>query len=240
MFSPLGCWTQVDPREAQTALRHSFQRWGRPERLRVDNGAPWGSRGDLPTDLVCWLAGLDVAVKANPPRSPQDNGVVERMQGVGKQWCEPWTCGSSGELAMRLEVMDRVQRECYPSVRGQSRLEAYPSLKHSGRPYDPDQEEASWDLGKVWKLVGMHRVPRRVDGRGQVSMYNRPYSVGVAWARQIIWVGFDALEGAWTFQDEKGHEIRRKVASELSREPIRTMEVTHRRNGIHAAKPAVD
>lgn len=134
--------------------------------------------------------------------------------------------------------MDRVQRERYPSVRGQSRLEAYPSLKHSGRPYDPDQEETGWDLGKVWELVGMHRVPRRVNGRGQVSVYNRPYSVGVAWASQLIWVGFDPLEGAWTFQDEKGHEIRRKIAAELSREPVRGMEVTHRRNGIHAARPA--
>jgi hypothetical protein len=76
-----------------------------------------------------------------------------------------------------------------------------------------------------------------VDGRGQVSIYNRPYSVGVAWAKRIIWVGFDPLEGAWTFQDEKGHEIRRKVARELSRESVREMEVTHRRNGIHAAKP---
>jgi hypothetical protein len=178
-------------------------------------------------------------VTANPPRKPQDNGVVERSQGVGKRWCEPWTCGSSVELQERLEVMDRVQRERYPSVRGRSRLEAYPGLKHSGRPYDPAQEEASWDLRKVWELVGMHRVPRRVEGRGQVSMYNRPYSVGVAWARQIIWVGFDPLEGAWTFQDEQGHEIRRKDARELSRESVRKMEVTHRRNGIHAAKPQV-
>jgi hypothetical protein len=219
-------------------LRHSFQRWGRPQRLRVDNGPPWGSRGDLPTDLVCWLAGLGVEVTANPPRKPEDNGVVERSQGVGKQWCEPWTCRSSVELQERLEVMDRVRRERYPSIGGRSRLEAYPGLKHSGRPYDPVQEEASWDLGKVWELVGKHRVPRRVEGRGQVSVYNRPYSVGVAWARQIIWVGFDPLEGAWTFQDERGHEIRRKVARELSLESVRKMEVTNRRNGIHAARPA--
>ena len=38
-------------------------------------------------------------------------------------------------------------------------------------------------------------------------------------------------------QDEEGHEIRRKDARELSRESMRRMEVTHRRNGIHAAKP---
>lgn len=162
---------------------------------------------------------------------------MERSQGVGKRWCEPWTCGSAAELQGRLEVMDRVQRESYPSVRGRSRLEAYPGLEHSGRPYDPGREEECWDLRKVWDLVGRHRVPRRVEGRGQVSIYNRPYSVGVAWARQVVWVGFDPLEGAWTFQDERGHEIRRKPAAELSRDSVRAMEVTHRRNGIHAAKP---
>jgi hypothetical protein len=205
--------------------------------LRVDNGAPWGSRGDLPTDLVCWLAGIDVSVIANPPRCPQANGVVERGQGVGKQWCEPGTCGSSAELQRRLEEMDRVQREVYPAIRGQSRLVAYPDLKHSGRPYDPAGEGTTWDLQKVWDLMGRHRVPRQVDRGGKVSVYNRPHSVGIAWASRTVWVGFDPLEGQWTFQDEQGHEIRRQAAEELSRESVCGMEVTHRRRGAHAAKP---
>jgi hypothetical protein len=206
-----------------------------PERLRVDNGAPWGSRGDLPTDLVCWLAGVGVAVMANPPRSPQSNGVVERGQGVGKQWGEPWTCESSVELQRRLEEMDRVQREVYPVRCGQSRLAAYPDLKHSGRAYDPAREESTWDLQKVWDLMGTHRVARQVDRGGKLSVYNRPYSVGVVWAGRTVWVGFDPVEGHWTFQDERGHEIRRQMARELSRESVCGMEVTHRRKGAHAA-----
>ena len=218
-------------------MRLSFQRWGLPERLRVDNGAPWGSRGDLPTDLACWLAGIGVAVMANPPRSPQSNGVVERSQGVGKQWGEPRTCGSSAELQRRLEVMDRVQRERYPVRHGRSRLEAHPGLNHSGRPYDPAREGSTWELHKVWDLVGSHRVPRLVDRQGKLSVYNRPYSVGVVWAGRTVWVGLDPVEGQWTFQDERGHEIRRQVARELSRESVCGMEVTHRRKGAHAARP---
>lgn len=239
MFSPLGCWTQVDPRATQTSLRRAFQQWGRPGRLRVDNGAPWGSRGDLPTDLVCWLAGLGVAVTANPPRCPQANGVVERSQGVGKQWGEPWTCGSSAELQERLNVMDRVQRERYPVKSGRSRLETYPSLGHSGQSYDPTQEGSAWDLQKARDLMGSHRVPRLVDRQGKLSLYNRPYSVGVTWASRTVWVGFDPVEGAWTFQDQQGHEIRRQVAKELSRESVCEMEVSHRRRGAHAARPTV-
>jgi hypothetical protein len=174
---------------------------------------------------------------ANPPRCPQANGVVERGQGVGKQWCEPWTCGSSVELQQRLEKMDRVQRELYPIRSGQSRLVAYPNLKHSGQTYDPAQEKSTWDLQKVWDLMGTHRVPRHVDRGGKLSVYNRPYSVGVVWAGRTVWVGFDPVEGHWTFQDEPGHEIRRQAAKELSRESVCGMEVTLRRKGAHAAKP---
>jgi hypothetical protein len=176
---------------------------------------------------------------ANPPRCPQANGVVERAQGVGKQWCEPWTCGSSVELQRRLEEMDRVQREVYPARCGRSRLSAYPGLKHSGRVYDPARERSTWDLQKVWDLMGTHRVPRQVDRGGKLSVYNRPYSVGVVWAGRAVWVGFDPVEGQWTFQDEQGHEIRRQLAKELSRESVDGMEVTHRRKGAHAAKPIV-
>ena len=96
---PLGRWTQVPPTETQAQLRLAFGRWGRPERLRVDNGPPWGTRGDLPTDLELWLLGVEVGVAPNPPRRPQDNGVVERSQGTGKRWGEPWTCDSPGGTA---------------------------------------------------------------------------------------------------------------------------------------------
>ena len=76
-FSP-GRWSQVPPTSTQAQLRLAFARWGRPGRLRVDNGTPWGAaRGDLPTDLGLWLAGLEIGVDYNPPATPQDNGVIE-------------------------------------------------------------------------------------------------------------------------------------------------------------------
>src|SRR4051812_7511891 len=228
-FSPRGRWTQVDPRATQEALRRAFARWGRPERLRVDNGAPWGSRGDLPTDLVCWLAGLGVAVVANPPRRPRANGVVERSQGVGKAWAEPAQCASAVELQRRLDALDRVQREEYPVQGERSRIEVDPGLQHSGRSYDREWEAKHWQLQRSWDLLGSCVVPRQVDRQGKVSVYNRPYSVGPLWAGKTIWVGFDPLEGMWVFQDQRGHEIRRQAARELSAEAIQKMEVTHRR-----------
>src|SRR4051794_7580213 len=85
-FSPRAFWSQVEPRGTQRALRRLFARFGLPEQVRIDNGMPWGSQGDLPTDLACWLAGLGVGLLTNPPRQPQKNGVIERYQGVGQLW----------------------------------------------------------------------------------------------------------------------------------------------------------
>jgi len=102
--------------------------------MRVDNGMPWGSQGDLPTDLACWLAGLGVGMVINPPRRPEDNGVVERFQGVGKSWGEPERCRSAAELQRRLDELDRWQRDLYPIARGRSRREVYPGLEHSAAP----------------------------------------------------------------------------------------------------------
>ena len=132
---------------------------------------PLRSRGDLPTDLVCWLAGLGVAVAANPPRCPQANGVVERGQGVGKQWCEPWTCGSGDELQRRLETMDRVHREVYPVRDSLPRLAAYPGLKHSGRTYEADAREIDLGppegLGSRGQALGVQPAIQRRIGVGR-------------------------------------------------------------------------
>ena len=148
-FSPRCDWAEVPATETQAQLRRAFTRWGCPERIRVDNGVPWGSWGDLPTGLALWLIGTGMAVDWNPPRRPQDNGVVERSQGTAKRWAEPGVCASAAELQRRLEEMDVIQRQEYPSVRGRSRLEAFPQLAHSGRAYTRAWEQEHWSLTAV-------------------------------------------------------------------------------------------
>jgi hypothetical protein len=178
-----------------------------------------------------------VGVVANPPRRPEDNGVIERYQGVGKAWGEPHRCGSAAELESRLEELDRWQRELYPMRGGRPRCDTYPGLQHSGRTDTARWEAKAWDVRRAWGLLESHVVPRRVDSQGRVSPYERPYRVGALWAGREIWVGFDAQSRSGVFQDESGHEITRRVAAELDAERIQGRDVTHRRRGIHAAKP---
>jgi hypothetical protein len=212
-------------------LRRAFGRWGRPERFRVDNGVPWGSWGDLPTDLALWLIGLGMEITWNAPRRPQENGVVERSQGTAKRWAEPGACVSAEELQRRLEQMDGIQRQEYPSVRGRSRLEAFPQLAHSGRTYSRAWERAHWSLAAVAAHLAGYAVRRRVDKSGMVSLYNRNHYVGVIHQRKTVYIMFDPEVREWIFADEEGRQLRRQAATEISRETIIGLTVTNRRKG---------
>ena len=145
----------------QATLREVFATWGMPGRIRVDNGSPWGSTGGLPTDLGLWLAGLGVPLRHNPPRRPQDNGVIERSQGTGKRWSDPRSVASVAELQAAIELMDRIQREAYPYRKGASRTATHPGLEHSGRAYIAADEPARWDIQGVYDLLTRYVVPRR-------------------------------------------------------------------------------
>jgi hypothetical protein len=197
--------------------------------LRVDNGTPWGSSGDWPPDLALWLIGLGVAVIWNPPRQPQRNGIVERSQGTGKRWGEPDTCPSARGLQRRLNELDAIQREAYPSVDGQSRWQAFPQLARRGRPYSQDWEKRHWDWAWVLMHLAEYRVVRRVDQKGQVSLYNRGHHVGKPYRGKDVYVALVPVDREWVFSTVQGIQIRRKRADELTAQRIRNLEVTHRR-----------
>ncbi len=127
-------WAHLERHAIQEGLRQGFARWGLPERLRVDNGYPWGSTGAFPPELALWLIGLGIELGSIQPACPQQNGVVERAQGTGQNWAEPQTCRHPAELQQRCDVLERRQRERYPSRDGRSRWDVYPALRHSGRP----------------------------------------------------------------------------------------------------------
>jgi transposase InsO family protein len=227
-FSPQRFWNLVPTTVVQETLRSVFSRWGRPQRLRVDNGTPWGSAGDWPTELALWLIGLGVVMMWNPPRSPQDNGVVERSQGTGKRWTEPGTCKDADELQRRIDYMDRIQREVYPNPEGKSRLQAFPDVHQVPRPYRKTWEQRHWDLQLVLTHLAEYNAVRRVGCSGQVSVYGRDHYVGKKYRGQDIYVFLDPVAREWVFATPAGTQLCRKVAEELTRERIIKLQVSHR------------
>jgi hypothetical protein len=225
---PIPRWCQVGALSAQAELRRAFRRWGLPARIRVDNGVPWGSDDGLPPELACWLVGLGIGVVANPPYHAQSNGVVERFQGVGKCWAEPPACATATELQDRLDAMDRREREAYPREGKRSRVALYPGLAHSGRPYSLEGEDRLWDLQRVVEHLSEYVIRRKVDPQGKIRVYNTPRSVGRDRIGQWVWVGLDAEERRWVIADERGLEIRRVEAPEVSRQAIMGLKMCYR------------
>lgn len=221
----------LPPSATQTALRKAFTAWGLPEALRVDNGPPWGSAGDLPTDLALWLIGLGIDVVWNPPHQPRRNGVVERFQGVGQCWLEPQSCACAAELQRRANRLDRVQREEYPVAEGRSRLQVHPGLTHSGRAYNRSWERAHWSLGAVAEALADYSVPRVVDSKGMISLYNRNCYIGKTAVPRAVWVTFDPQRLEWVICDGKGNQVRRLPAAEICGDRICSLSVSKRRPG---------
>jgi hypothetical protein len=210
-------------------LRNAFARWGLPGCLRVDNGAPWGSWSDLPTDLALWIIGLGVGMHWNNRRSPQENGVVARSQGTSDRWCEPWTCKSPQELQARLDRMDHLYRETYPYRKGLSRMAFHPSLAHSGRPYDQVREWELWQWSRVAEHLSTYLGKRRVDGRGQVSLYTRNYFVSRLHCGKDVFVMYDPNRGEWVFADRDGRQLRSVPAECVSQKHVMDLNVSNRR-----------
>jgi len=64
----------------QGHLTHTFERYGLPWRIAVDNGSPWGDTADSHyTPLVAWLIRLGISVSHSRPYHPQTLGKDERF-----------------------------------------------------------------------------------------------------------------------------------------------------------------
>ena len=81
---------------------------------------------------------------------------------------------------MRLQREALIQRERYPSIAGMSRMEAYPELRHSGRPYDPAEERQMWDLARVYQFLAVGVYHRRANPRGFIYVYGWSRGLGRA------------------------------------------------------------
>jgi hypothetical protein len=228
-FPPQGRWQNVPTTTIRDMFRRTFTRWGLPEAVRVDNGYPWGSPRDLPTELALWLIGLGVAVIWNPPAQPRKNPKVERCQGVAAAWAEPQACADPAALSAHLDWVGRVQCQEYPSIGGSTRVEAYPGLLIARRAYQESQEPTLWELGRVDRWLSPRTWNRRVDQNGVISIYGHHHWVGRVYRGQDMTVRYDGLARQWVVRDQTGEVAWRFEARELSREAILGLAVSRKR-----------
>lgn len=229
-FSPYATFGEVPVTAVADALRLEFTRWGMPARLRVDNGTPWGNWNDLPTPFALWAVGLGIAWHWNDPRCPQQNPKIERSQGTGKRWAEPKQCGSVAELQQRLDEADRNHREKYRQRGGKSRLELFPELHHSGRPYTAAWEKKHWSMLRVEEHLSEYVAIRTVSATGHITVYDRGRYVGKQHVGQVVQVQYDPDAHDWLIADRQHREIRHHPAPEISRAEIVKMSFRKKRH----------
>jgi hypothetical protein len=135
---------------------------------------------------------------------------VERGQGVVWNWAEPDRCRSVRQLQRRLKEEDRVQRELYPHAGFASRMEAYPGLIHSGRPYSAEWERANWSLSRVLAHLAALEMVRQVDCSGKIGLYGDKVYVGRVNRGKEVIEQFDAGEAEWVISDRGGVELCRR------------------------------
>ena len=148
----------------------------------------------------------------NHPRSPEENGVVERSQGTSNRWCEPWTCATPEELQARLERMDRLYREDYRYRERKSRMEFYPGLGTPGGLMIR-LELGAWEWSRVAAHLATYVVTRRVNRSGMVSLYDTSHYVGRLHQGQTVFVMYDPSLSEWVFSARDGRQLRRLPAT---------------------------
>lgn len=125
---------------------------------------------------------------------------------------------------MNLDEADLYHREKQRLTKlKKTRLELFPELAHSGRPYTLAWEQRHWDLARVQQHLSEYVAVRRVFSSGHISVYDHGRYVGKQYEGQLVQVQYDPDQQVWVIRDSKDREIRCAPAPEINRTDINKM-----------------
>lgn len=194
----------MDPSEATRYINKSFERWGLPKEIKVDNGHPFvNTRGrESPTKTILWWIGLGIDVIQNPPGCPQENGIVECLQGTMKQWSNPKVQMDLESFQKRLDEESDFQRNHYriPSRNYKTRIELYPGLETNSRIYNPMNFSMRLVDGYLAKKV----FHRSILKGGKVKFFGEYEYIGTRYRGLNVTITFDTDSRLWYIRKEDG------------------------------------
>ena len=162
----------------QAALCETFERYGLPEAMLMDNGPPWGTDGrHRHTKLTAWLMRLGIAPCHGRPFHPQTRGKNERFNGTLKR--EVIAGQRFDDLAAVQRRFD-VWRQIYNHER--------PHQAIGDEPPETRFEKSPRDLPKALPAIvyAPDCLVRRVQKDGRIGFMNRAVFVSNAFAGQPI------------------------------------------------------
>jgi hypothetical protein len=201
-----------------------FQKWGKPQALRVDNGEPFGSPEPSTTSaLALCLIAYGVKVHCNRPHTPQQNGKVERQQGTSIRWAEVEKCFDMATAQAHLDEACSIQRERYPvsRLKGKTRIQVFPQLIDIKRPW----LEHDFDTQRVYDFLAKKQYVRKVSSIGQICHFSQKYFVGDDYKGQYVCIKLDPFTVQWQISTNNGTFIRSWKADNLAVQKIKNFTV---------------
>jgi transposase InsO family protein len=170
-------------------LTQVFLRYGMPQAILCDNGPPWGTAGaeERHTVLTVWLMQVGVRVLHGRPCHPQTQGKDERFHRtlVNEVLYERFRdCGHS-------QTRFDGWRQVYNWKRPHEAL----GLDVPGQRYKPSAREFPKTLPQAEYEAG--QLVRKVDCDGYVSLWNKSWKIGKAFAGQRVLIEPSGQDGVW-------------------------------------------
>jgi putative transposase len=185
--------------QVQADCRVAFTQWGLPDAIRTDRASIFrdDDPSPFPTRLALWWVGLGIAPQRIRRGVPEDNGSVERAHRTAdERTLKGQAFSGPAHLQQQLDAdWHELNWEC-PSqaagCQGQPPVVAHPELLQPRREYRPEWEARLFDLARVEAFLASHGSwLRTVSGRGQVSLANHWYTLGLAWRHQTVSIQYD-------------------------------------------------
>ena len=174
---------------SRLVFEETFVKWGLPEAIRTDNGAPFASRGLLGmSQLSAWWRRLGIEHERITPGKPQQNGSHERMHLTLKQEC---TRPVGDNILHQQEMFDR-----FVDVFNQERPHEALDNDVPDDRYRRSERELPEELPDL--KYPTHDLVLRVDSYGHIDMPGRPKGARKVYISSILvgeCIGVREMEG---------------------------------------------
>jgi len=173
----------------QQRLTATFRRYGLPERMLMDNGAPWGS--DLRhqfTPLTVWLLRLGIGVTHSRPYHPQTQGKEERFhRSLKVEVLAQRVFGDFEHMQCRFDEW----RHCYNHVRPHEALDMQvPASRYQPSPRSFPEQLPPIEYETTDQL-------RKVQPDGKISFRRREFHVGKAFCGYHVALRHSTADGVY-------------------------------------------
>ena len=162
------------------ALTAVFKRYGLPDRMLMDNGAPWGSPWNDTearsfTAFEAWLMRLGIRVSHGKPYHPQTQGKDERFHRTlkaevigARAWCDLEECDRAFEAWRHIYNAERPHQAlglATPASRYRDSQRAFPE-QLPAIDYGPGaMVRKVQDHGRIWFKGGIFEIGRAFAGQ---------------------------------------------------------------------------